>query len=787
MVQNRVDITPTPRILRTLGEIPFQPWQCLAELIDNSVDAFADAERTGTSLVEKRISVSWSSDAVPALDRAVEIVDSGPGMVIEQLQNAARAGYSSNDPINNLGLFGMGFNIATARLGEKTHLLSATKDASDWVGIEVDFPELIKAKNFSARLITEPKKHPDEHGTKIIVSHLRDGAYAQLRDQESAIRRQLEVIYTPLLDQIDVEIFVQGKKLSPKRHCTWGKTRYVSREGKTIPAVIEINRDLGVALFDVERNAYLNRDEELRLGEKGEPFPPHIIERHKRLTGWVGIQRYSDPNDFGIDFVRNGRKILIGNKGLFSYENPMTGTSTLEYPVELGSTVGGRIVGEVHVDYLLPTYQKNDFDRTDPSWAETVEAIRGIGPILPKMRKGMGFSDTNASPIGLLANAYRRADPGTKNLFVEKALAKEFTERFRKGDPEFLTDDKWWEAAQEADKLRATGGAAIAPDVDSGGTPSDDLDEYVPTTPLSVPSAAPSTPASLSATVPSAPILQTAKLDDLITSSEQMVSWSGAYSYAHAPALNVKVWALKSGQILLKGESVPCTFFADGVDCDFVYNPRHLFLSQFPVGPRELLGLYLAEKFKARDGLSDIGKVYSEVVQAKLQDVRIDRTGLQEKAAGMFDRLREKLISRLEDKAVEVLECIHESSGETEETVNSMLSNSDLVIWFQEKKPEGIAALQHVPQRTLLRIVDKFPERLFDGSVFAAPYMKINLSDPQATQRSRNESKERILTFIKDALWVLSPSSGSMTGGRAKDELARCSHSINFLSQELAD
>ena len=40
MSVNALDITPTPRILRTLGEIPFQTWQCIAELIDNSIDAF---------------------------------------------------------------------------------------------------------------------------------------------------------------------------------------------------------------------------------------------------------------------------------------------------------------------------------------------------------------------------------------------------------------------------------------------------------------------------------------------------------------------------------------------------------------------------------------------------------------------------------------------------------------------------------------------------------------------------------------------------------------------------
>ena len=34
-----VDITPTPRVLRMLGQIEFAPWQCLAELIDNSIAA----------------------------------------------------------------------------------------------------------------------------------------------------------------------------------------------------------------------------------------------------------------------------------------------------------------------------------------------------------------------------------------------------------------------------------------------------------------------------------------------------------------------------------------------------------------------------------------------------------------------------------------------------------------------------------------------------------------------------------------------------------------------------
>ena len=74
--------------------------------------------------------------------------------------------------------------------------------------------------------------------------------------------------------------------------------------------------------------------------------------RERRITGWVGVQRYLDPNDFGIDLLRNGRKILVSDKTLFDWENPDTGEVWTEYPIEFGSTTGGRIVGEIHLDHV---------------------------------------------------------------------------------------------------------------------------------------------------------------------------------------------------------------------------------------------------------------------------------------------------------------------------------------------------------------------------------------------------------------------------------------------------
>jgi hypothetical protein len=785
-MNGKLDITPSPRILRTLGEIPFQPWQCLAELIDNSIDAFSEAETLGIQIKDKQISISWSSENVGPNARSIEIVDTGMGMSIDTLQNAVRAGYSSNDPINHLGLFGMGFNIATARLGDKTRIISTTQKSDCWEGIEINFAKLISNKSYLADYVSEPKKNRSLQGTKIVVSNLKGDTFSKLRDQETQIRRQLENIYSAILDKIDVEIFVQGKRLKARKYCIWNETRCVYKDGKTCNAVIRIDKDLGETLFDVSRNAYLKPDEidEFTRGENiGDENK--IIYRKKRLHGWIGIQRYADTNDFGIDFIRNGRKILIANKELFSWTNPLTGTTKLEYPVELGSTVGGRIVGEIHVDYLLPTYQKNDFDRNDISWIETIEELRGIGPILPQERKLMGYSDPNTSPIGQLATFYRRVDPGTKCLYVDKQTSKELLAGFNLKSSEYLSDELWWRAAQEADKRNAANNAQISPDVDFGSFPSDDPSIYLKNARPSPTNSSESENNNKSQNKSTnGKDIQTAGkfVDDykhLQTISKEVISWCGRYSYSDTPPFDVKVWEIISEKVGSEYLSRPCFFYQDGIRCNFFFNPKHPIYSSFPFEPRQLLLIYLAERFKVRDNEKDIASIYNRLTQNQLNDLRVDRLSIQEKAAGVFDQLRERLLVVLKPVYLDVLNCIHESSGEVEETVKAILSDPELLINFQNKEEPGMLAITSIPPRTIIRLVDRFPEYIFDGKVFRAPFMKLDLQDLQASKRAREESKDRLISYLKDSIWILNQS------GTSKEELLRCTYSITALTREI--
>lgn len=772
-----IDITPNPRVLRVLGEIPFQPWQCIAELIDNSIDAFTRARREGNPIAVPRIDVAWSDDRVAAAERVLEVNDNGPGMSLATMTNAARAGYSGNDPIGTLGLFGMGFNIATARLGERTDLVSTSAGDTEWHGIAIDFATLIQTQTFTVPVLSKPKEGSSVSGTRVTVSALKEGICRSLREKARDIRRTLEDVYAPILREGAVAIYVNGTILKPRPYCLWAKSRYVTRGREKTHAQIEVDRDLGPALFDVERNQYLpgvvEADYRARLTQGGK-LPNGIVERPRRLRGWIGVQRYADPNDFGIDFVRNGRKILIKSKILFSWENPLTGETLLDYPVELGTTLGGRIIGELHVDYLVPTYQKNDFDRTEASWRETVLVLRGDGPILPKRRQSFGYTQPPSAPIAKVVNTFRRLDPGTKNLAAPSALAREWSRHFFDNEMEYENDDKWWQAAVESDRDRAEGGAAISPDVDQGTNASDDIDEFAPSVPNT------GSPPQQPVQDVSLPPPETSTLDELVTNSNIVESLSGEYRYGRTAPLKVKVHALCADSMIKRdGESQPCAFFQDADECDFFYNPRHPLLQHYPLAPRDLLTLYLAEKFKARDNIRDIAAVFSGIYQQKFSDSRLERTTLQERSEKLIDEIRSRMQILLMAQALDVLNVIHEASGEVEETVGRILTDPDLVDAFQSRTLAGIRVLDHVPPRTLARLVDRFPGSLLDGKLFRMPFSKIQLSETKATERARAEARKRILSYLEDAIGL---ASGSLARAD-KDELGRAAYSLTFLER----
>ncbi len=789
-----VDITPSPSVLAILGEIPFGPWQCLAELIDNSVDALrkakADAEDVAGSTAERRVMVSWSGDDVARDNRTVEVLDTGPGMSLEAVRNCVRAGYSTNDPMGNLGLFGMGFNIATARLGERTVIYSTRRGDAEWTGVEIDFQKLRQNNTFRAPVRVLPKDNPNEQGTRIVVSRLKPEMTAELLQKAGPIHQTLEEIYTTILSETDIEILVQGAKLNPRPHCVWSQERHVVWKSRRVQAIQKIDATLGVSLFDTNRYRYLTPTEQAEAEATRQQtgfLPAGVVSRERRISGWIGIQRYADPNDFGLDFIRNGRKILKADKSLFSYYNEQANSTTLEYPVELGATVGGRIVGEIHVDHLHPNYQKNDFTRYGLQWREVVEHLRGNGPLLPKMRKAGGFAGDNESPLGLLANAYRRADAGTRELAAPNQDARRMAALFRKGARDYQDDTKWWEAARAADRENADGNPSRVAAPDPGARLSDNLDDFSPgggpgvAEPAS--SVAPSAPVVTAA--PPAPRTPESFVADLRNRGRENPLLSREYKVRENNSpMRVTAWEITTGEIARGSSSIAAHFHRDGVDCHFFFNPRHALFQQFAIGPKQVLLAYLAEKFRTRDNLPvDAGDLFVDLFVQYCEEAKVEMAAIQESARAYFDALREAAVELLSDRAAEVLDCIHQSPGEVQDIgMNLALRGSELVGRFSRKDPAAIQCLYDAPPRTLIRLVNNFPEAFFDEKFFSFRYATLSFADSAVNQRIQEETLERVVSFLRDAVWILqdhSRPSADHTG--RKEEIQRCAHSLSLL------
>ena len=772
-IPTHIDITPTPRALRMMGEIPFAEWQCFAELIDNSVDAIhAEDRRTGgTNSNVRSIEITWDSQRLALAEQTVTIADTGPGMSLNEMQKAVRLGYSSNDPVNNLGLFGVGFNIATAKLGDKTTVLSSKKGDDQWVGIIIDFRELQSGNGeFSAPTITTEKKDTEEHGTKIIISDLRENQIQKLNAYKAKIKKQLGDVYSRVLtDSEKIEITVQGEALTPKRPCIWHKSRQVKHQKfpEPIEAVQEIDKDFGEAFFNVAENRYLTVDErdQLIIDHPDGAYPGSIIERKRRLKGWIGVQRFTDVNEFGISFIRNGRKILINDKCLFNWVNPETGAEIKEYPVNLGDTVGGRIVGELEVDYLHPTYQKNDFDKNDKAWRLTVEAVRGQGPIRDKNRRSHGYGNTtNNSPLGKLWSAFNRNDPGTKCLFVKKEKSIEYYKRFLAGDQNYQDDSEWWKWTQQEDQRHepaAPSGPATNVTLIPGGGEAPNTINPVPT--------------STAETTTTNELRSNRSTKDNLLSGEYKLSLNGSRAVT-------TVWKLSHNEtIKVEGKKVPYIGEADGQEYEFFYDPSHSLFKDYILSARQVLVIVLANHFHSRhkaDGL-EFHQIIDSLYSDYMEDEKIVPETLHQAANDLLDRIKTSLSDLLNDECAEAISVI-KKEHETEffSAVMEMYP-SEGNVYITENNP---LVLDYCPNGALPDLIRSFPEAFFNENLFKHDLCGLpeNIKEAVSEQIINNISR-----LVEDMVYCVAESQGRNEDQDSKTLRVRLQQTIEHLREKM--
>ncbi|MFD9109164.1 ATP-binding protein [Streptomyces bottropensis] len=779
-------ITPSARVLSMLGEIDFDEWQCVAELVDNPFDDFLDVLRSGAEWPDGfTVSVTLPSSPKGVL----EVRDTGRGMSYDRLARAVRAGWSGNDMHDKLGLFGMGFNISTARLGRRTRVLTTRAGDTEWIGVEIDLDQI--KDDFEAKDITEPKTNASHHGTKIIVDRLQPARAEWLRRNGASLRNTLGSVYSWILTEHPFELYVGGTQVKPVRHCRWGDDRYVLYNGKErVPAYIPIDEKLqdGIACRDCGE-WQIGSGEVCSVCGSG-----NLATRERRIHGWLGVQRYLDKTEYGIDFLRNGRKILRWDKQLFTWNNPdgVAGNEEPEYPVELAHQ-GGRLIGEIHLDHVPVTYQKDAFEYGDRSWLTAVELLRGVAPLQPQRASKLGYPE-NQSPLALLFKGFRRNDAGLRYLVPGNggkpihADTRAWGRKFRAGVAEFQTDEHWWQAVlrYEEDKKRGREAKTAA------SVPTQP-DEQAVLGALGLPADIPASGAAQSETgskaVSTVPAQTTVAIKEKTeTRSERLARYESAASphaylsrsFGHPELGYVKVRTLllKLGEPLLDDNGLRVPVLLDqrsGNELTALVDPEHAAFQRFGADYADLLLVELAAvlKVRARSDWSP-SQLVAAIRAESLQDSALDGTTVGAEARDLLAEIRERVAEVLDRSGGDCTTVYGHLSGEEKiATEEAMIAAGRVNLVGSLGLDSGF--VHHVPALALVRLVEAMPASFMDGAVFRGPYTGVSSPSGKAL------SLARVTGCLADVATL-----GTFAREATAPQLRRARLSIALLRDELA-
>lgn len=768
-----------------LGEIAFEPWQCLAELVDNSLDAYFSAIQSNPKWLEHAGLLKFKIDVqLPTkvqFDQgtaSVRVGDTGPGMVLDQLVNAVRAGFSGNAPLEKLGLFGMGFNIATARLGRITRVRTTRRGDDSWLVLELDLDQMQKSGRFNAAITYEKKDDPLQHGTVVEIGRLKGEFKGQLTSGpgRGAISKQLSRIYSAILSDQMVALELCEKEIEPWRHCIWAEGRTaLSSSGSQVPSYIRIKHRLPDYYFcDVcwhwsIPSSVKTEGECPACGATGS-----IALKPREISGWLGIQRYFHPTHYGIDFVRNGRVIEQLNKDCFYWSGD--GERVLEYPID---TIhwGGRIVGQINVNFAQVDYQKTAFSKNRTEWLEVIERLRGSGPLRPQLAEEKGYGE-NTSPIYRLYQAFRSGRTSGRRMLVpgksetpkvgDNADATKWAGYFYEGRPEFQSDDAWWERVEKAESARR-----------STSTPNPDDSDSSSTTETS--DASDSSDVNLDnpfedggvADDPSKGLQQEGdgrEIDNDLTKKYVISD-----PEASLPPVDVTVYRdtryLRARELRNRPPFEIDTRKAP-YEYSYTYHASHPAFTEYKETVADYLLLELAHGFSTRlgGGAWTVGRVYKSLKDEYASGQKLDLQTLGQSAHELLVELKEHLSDcQLKKDRAQVSQKLLDELSEDVMSAEGDIRVVDVLL-------DNGRWIERVHDEFMLSEIESRPDLIMDGKFFKTSHSAV------AQENIRQEALDRILSSLKDAISIKRASDRRSSPD--KSLLMRANASISYLYQQ---
>mgnify|MGYP006078588919 CR=1 FL=1 len=725
-----IDITPNTAVLGMLGKVEMQSWQCICEIIDNSIDAYDDSPLksaiSGDSRAKVKITLPSTSRNNITKDDLLVIEDNAKGMTHAELSKSIQAGYSSRTNVakkGKLGLFGMGFNVATARLGSLVVVKTTTKDSDEFLETTIDLMKIKETNSFQTPLNRIPKK-PDEknkHGTTVTISGLNIERIKPLYSK-SKIKKKIGRVYSQVMVEKGIEIYFSDGPCTAFMHCRWDDVRTGnSAKHGTVNAVIKIDHVIDEKNYCSVCNNWL-ADNEIECSSCQSKGDISKIER--RIKGWVGVQRFFSE-DFGIDLIRNGRVIEQFNKDFFDWIPPDEGETELEYPID-GNALWGRLIGELDISFVaLSDYRKESFDKTTRDWKDVLNHVRGDGPFRPKIASDKGFS-TNDSPLGKLFGAFRttKASPanlvprrpggtGTMSLISGEEI-NDLKSRFFNGESGYVDDQKWWELVNAN---------TLSPTVEP--SPFDEPKE-------------PIDPIKPQPDINPKPEIPKEKCEEL----------SGIYAVDDLKGIDVKVTAEK---VLDGTEISDFTVQAKGNELFFTYWPGSLLFTETLLTPADFLINELAFQLHTVS-LNEVSKIPITRIELTLRKHYFpDLYPTKDRVSGLVNILQEDMREHLRSKAGDY------------EVRTPLFANSDLEnikARFQKNEHKSDHQIEDLINKgdfinyasfnTVKVIICDKPHLIFDGKFFEKVIHEADRYNPETVRLS-----DALESYLNDVDWFI--------------------------------
>src|ERR1044071_10129675 len=248
------DLTPDPRVLIALTHTPMQPLDALCELIDNAIDSFQVAKLQGNPVKDPLIIIDLPRPSELGRNTGlVRVRDNGSGVRRGMAERAIKAGFTGNNPYDSLGLFGMGFNISTGKLGRVTKFQTARTEKNKAIEVIIDLEQITKSGSYAVPFEWIEKPAQILHGTIVEVDtwwpegNPNSGCIRKLVQYGMpTVRAEIGRRYATILRERNVRIIITQEPCQSYEHCCWSDSRTVERRGTgVVPAVFRFNELIG--------------------------------------------------------------------------------------------------------------------------------------------------------------------------------------------------------------------------------------------------------------------------------------------------------------------------------------------------------------------------------------------------------------------------------------------------------------------------------------------------------------------------------------------------------------